>query len=289
MIKPQSLSERLLFNTVRIEALTRDGNTSTGTAFFFQIDLGQDKVIPLLITNKHVVANTCAGTFLVHEGETFGDQLLPSGKSIPVHLENFEQLWIKHPSDHIDLCAMLLAPLIHAASSQGKSLYYIHTDSTIIPSIQDLENLSAVESILMVGYPTGIWDTFNNLPLVRRGVTATHPAIDFNGEPISVIDMACFPGSSGSPVLIVDEGSYVSKAGTIVGGQNRIFLLGVLYAGPRINVEGEIVTEEIPTGKTTISRTSMMIHLGYIIKSKELFTLGEAVKQHLRGRGEEIP
>lgn len=52
----------------------------------------------------------------------------------------------------------------------------------------------------MVGYPDGIWDEFNNQPIVRRGITATHPKNDFNGKGEFLIDAVCFPGSSGSPV-----------------------------------------------------------------------------------------
>ena len=44
-----------------------------------------------------------------------------------------------------------------------------------------------------------------------------------------MIDVACYPGSSGSPVLIFNEGSYNKKgAGLVVGDTS--FLLGVLYA-----------------------------------------------------------
>ena len=288
MINPQTISEQLIFSTVRFESLSRDGSISTGTAFFFEIEIGQGRSIPLLITNKYVVANTHIGSFRLHEGKQSGDQLIPSGGSVNVRIENLEQLWIPHPSKDVDLGAMLLGPLFGTAAAQGKAIYYKCANASFLPTNQDLENLRAVESILMVGYPNGLWDTINNLPLVRRGITATHPAIDFMGKPVSVIDMACFPGSSGSPVLIVDEGSYVNKAGTLVAGANRLFLLGVLYGGPTITATGDIVITEIPTDKTAISQTAMMMHLGYIVKARELVVLGDAVKQHARKLGEDI-
>lgn len=49
-MKPISLAEKLMFNTVRIETL--DG--SSGTGFFFNFKQGE-LTIPVLITNKHVV------------------------------------------------------------------------------------------------------------------------------------------------------------------------------------------------------------------------------------------
>jgi hypothetical protein len=295
MINPQSISEQLLFSTVRIEAIKTNGHKSTGTAFHYTLELGQGRQIKLLVTNKHVIANTKSGSFFLHEGQQSGEQFIPSGKSLYVHLDSFEQWWIPHPQKDIDLCAMPLQPLIENAATQGKSIYHKSITAEIIPSLKDLEDLRAVESILMVGYPNGLWDTTNNLPLVRRGITATHPAIDFKGRPISVIDMACFPGSSGSPVLIVDEGSYVNKAGCLMAGVNRLICLGVLYAGPSFTAKGEIITKEIPTedtevptGNISLSQTPVMIHLGYIVKARELIVLGEAVRAYARSRGENI-
>jgi hypothetical protein len=29
----------------------------------------------------------------------------------------------------------------------------------------------------MIGYPNGIWDAKNNLPVIRKGITATHANI----------------------------------------------------------------------------------------------------------------
>lgn len=152
----------------------------------------------------------------------------------------------------------------------------------ILPA-HSLEELSAVEDVLMVGYPIGLWDEINNLPLIRRGITATHPAVDFCGNSIGVIDAACFPGSSGSPVLIVNEGMYKVKTGTVIG--SRIIFLGVLSAGPQMTAEGQIVIQGIPTINQPISLTRLMIHLGYIVKAKEIITLGEHVKRILQASG----
>lgn len=54
----------------------------------------------------------------------------------------------------------------------------------------------------MVGYPIGLADARNNYPIFRKGYTAAHPAVDFNEDGIGLVDMACFPGSSGSPIYI---------------------------------------------------------------------------------------
>src|SRR5687767_4257067 len=103
-----------------------------------------------------------------------------------------------------------------------------------------------LESITMVGYPNGLWDQANNLPIFRRGVLATDYKRDWNGRKEFLIDAACFPGSSGSPVMLFDVGSYHNRQGMHVGG-SRIKLLGVLYAGPQHTVKGEVKIVHVPT------------------------------------------
>ena len=117
----------------------------------------------------------------------------------------------------------------------------------------------------MVGYPDGIWDEFNNQPIIRRGITATHPKNDFNGKNEFLIDAACFPGSSGSPVLILYQGGYVDKKGNLNWGGSRVMLLGIMYAGPQHTAEGNISFAAIPKAYTSIPN-----NLGLVIKSSRL-------------------
>lgn len=79
----------------------------------------------------------------------------------------------------------------------------------------------------MIGYPNGIWDSVNNMPIIRKGITATHPRLNYNGRKKFMIDAACFHGSSGSPVLLFNTGTYATKDGNTTIG-TRIMLLGIL-------------------------------------------------------------
>ena len=121
----------------------------------------------------------------------------------------------------------------------------------------------------MVGYPIGLWDEKNNFPIFRKGYTASHPAYDFNEKGIGLIDMACFPGSSGSPIYILNETSYSDKKGNMYMGK-RVILIGILYAGPRYNAQGDLIVTTIPTHQKIQTTTPMMINLGYYIKAHEL-------------------
>lgn len=285
MIKPTTISEHLLFSTVRIAVQLSSGEEATGTGFFFNFLFDEQRNIPAIITNKHVVAGAVRGSFQLHELDKTIEEPQPSGDFFTVDLDDFENQWIPHPDKDVDLCAMLFQTLRSEYETQGKSIFNCAIDNSFILSKADLEELSAVEEVLMIGYPKGLWDDVNNLPLIRRGTTATHPAVDFQGRSTNVIDAACFPGSSGSPVLIVNEGgTYSTKSGTFTG-YKRVVLLGVLFEGPLMTAQGEIVIQTIPTSQQPISLTRLMIHLGYIVQAKEIKVLGEYIKQIVQASG----
>lgn len=58
-MKPVSISEQMMFNTVRLECL--DG--SSGTGFFFNFEFEDNRIVPVLITNKHGCGLQPTGAF----------------------------------------------------------------------------------------------------------------------------------------------------------------------------------------------------------------------------------
>jgi hypothetical protein len=282
MITPITLSEQLLFSTVRIEVRTKDGLSGTGTGFFFQFQVAEGQILPLIVTNKHVIEGSESGSFFLHESNTKDGKPAPSGRFFGVRFDNFEKKWIRHPKEDVDLCAMPFAPIGAQANAQGKNVFMISLGQDVIWTDESLSNLSAVEEVVMIGYPIGLWDEQNNLPIIRRGITATHPAIDFQGKSEGVVDIAAFPGSSGSPVLLLNESGiyHDKKRGNIVG--HRSVFLGVLYAGPIWTSEGEVVIREIPTKKQVLAQIPIMVNLGYIVKAKEVLRLAQHVNDFLK-------
>jgi hypothetical protein len=264
MIKPKSITEQILFSTVRIESHTDEG-ISYGTGFIFNIRHD----IPVIITNKHVVVNSKGCSLYFHETI---DRQTPSDNSINLRIAC---KWIDHPDKEVDLCASFVAPFLnHAATNLNKQAFFKGVDDSIIWSDDKLsDELKAVENILMFGYPNALMDSKNNLPLVRSGITASHPAVNFEGKSIGVIDAACFSGSSGSPIFLINEGSYQAKNGSFNVGANRVILLGVLFGGPTMDSQGDIEIEEIPTSTREHSIHKLMINLGYYIKAKEILVL----------------
>ncbi len=121
----------------------------------------------------------------------------------------------------------------------------------------------------MVGYPNGIWDRQHNFPVFRSGVAATHYRYDWNGRPEFLIDCACFPGSSGSPVLVCDLGQVLTRKGCNLGS-SRIKFLGILYAGPQHRVDGRVEIVPVPTVDRIVSVSEIPNNLGVVIKSRKV-------------------
>jgi hypothetical protein len=265
-----SLTEKLSYSTVRIECQNSSGQTSSGSGYFFKFreDASANQHIPVAITNKHVVQDAKNGTLIFSKSRSDGQ---PDDRDhFQVYIDDFESLWRFHPSDAVDLCAMPIAPFVRAAEGKGETLFYIPLDLSIVPNETQLAELSAIEEIVMVGYPNGIWDSVNNKPIFRKGITATHPHKDYNGRKEFMIDMACFPGSSGSPVFVLNEGGYRDKRGNMHLGRSRLFLLGTLYAGPQHTATGEVKIVDVPTVQKPISISTIPNHLGLVIKSTRI-------------------
>jgi hypothetical protein len=259
MIKPQTTTELLMYNTIRLVDLK--GSSGTGFLFNFMIE---ELIIPVIITNKHVVNYNPKEImqFFLHVSN--GNE--PTKENL---LAQSNTDWIFHPSK--DICFCYFLPILKEIKEKfNKDIFYYAIDESQILDVLRLKELSALEPVIMVGYPNGIWDEFNNFPIFRTGFTSAHPAYDFNEKSIGLVDMACFCGSSGSPIFIYNGNGYSDKNGTLHVGATRLIFIGILYSAPIINLEGEIVIKTIPTQEKLVSVTETMINHGYYIKAHEL-------------------
>lgn len=269
-MKPESISEQMMYNTVRIS--TQNG-FGTGSYFNFFID---EYTVPVIITNKHVINynENELTTFQVHIKDS-------SDESNSNLMVTYNTKWIFHSNK--DICFCYANPLFEEVKRiHNKEVFYIANDESLIYNQENLEKLSAIEELVMVGYPIGLCDYRNNFPIFRRGYTASHPAIDFNEDGIGLIDMACFPGSSGSPIYILNEGGYTDKKGNTYLGRTRLVLIGFLFSGPIYNADGELVVKTIPTKQMVGTSTGIMTNLGYYIKANEINEFKTYIRQELK-------
>lgn len=216
------LSTQLLFTTVPIWAESPAGTTS-GTAFLYTavVEGSAEQSVPLLVTNLHVVRNAkrVVVEFIERDGANPA-----TDKKLLVDID--PDLLSRYSDQNLDLAAAPLGPLLNAREAEGRPLFIRTIDQNLTPPSTTQQELSAMEDIVFIGYPSGLRDSKNSLPLIRRGITSTPVWNDFQGTPHFLIDAGVFPGSSGSPVFILNQGAYTTKNGLTVG--TRIFFLGVL-------------------------------------------------------------
>jgi hypothetical protein len=84
-----------------------------------------------------------------------------------------------------------------------------------------------------------------------------------------LIDAAIYPGSSGSPVLLYNQGAWVDRSNNVIGGV-RVSFLGIVYGVKVHAAPGELVTIPAPTQRTA-SLTALPNNLGVCIKSSRVF------------------
>ena len=186
-------------------------------------------------------------------------------------IQSFQTKWFFH-SKH-DLCFTFVNQLFEEVHKRtGKCVFSTPITPDIVYDSKKLEELSALEQVVMVGYPNGLWDQMHNYPLFRRGYTSVHPAIDFNRDGVGVVDMACINGSSGSPIFILDEKGYIEKNTQSFNLSERLIFLGILFEGPQKIEIGDVVDINIDEKlqQKTVSIGRSLINLGYYIKSYEL-------------------
>jgi hypothetical protein len=237
-----TITEQLMYSTVRLYNQTGN-NLRWGTGFFFELFHAKNFSVPVIVTNRHVVEgwDTCSFSF---EGES------PSGgpdydHQLPMQLPNFENLWISHPE--ADLVIIPIEPLRSRLRQSGGTPFWVPFEQSIIPTDSELEQLTPVEQIITVGFPGLLWDQTHNLPVFHRGYTATAPYIDFDGKQVFLIDIATWPGSSGSPVMLYNDNGWTDRNGQTFLGAVRAKLLGLVFQVAEYDVQGKLVLQNGPT------------------------------------------
>lgn len=265
-----NIADQLVYATTKIKC-TGSSIISEGTGFFFQKDLSNGKTVFALVTNNHVVDGfNKAEIYLagVNSDGTPNDQ-----NKVEISISDLQMKRVRHPSPDIDICLLIIGDDINQARSEGKAVYYKTIPSTMIPSEDLLAQMSPIEDVIMVGYPNGLMDSYNNKPIIRKGITASNVKLDYENRPDFLVDMACFWGSSGSPVFIRTEspGFTSSGNGTVSLAKSiHYYLGGILHSGPVRKMDGSILIKDVPTALTPYAEFELPLNLGYITKAKKI-------------------
>ncbi|MDQ0103686.1 hypothetical protein J2T10_003351 [Paenarthrobacter nicotinovorans] len=217
-----TISKQLLFTTAKITAHMPGGGISSGTGFIMDIGESGER-IPILITNKHVVAGAQSLSVRLI-GQAQGKPKLGLAHDFPFNPADLP--FVGHPDPAIDITSVPLVPLIRDKESE---VFIAPLHKSLLPSPEEGQLHDALEEVTFVGYPNGWADDAHHTPIVRRGITATPMSLRFGGNPVFLVDGSVFGGSSGSPVFLFNKGSYSDGQNGIIVG-TRFQLVGVMAA-----------------------------------------------------------
>ena len=284
--KGNQIHDNLRYATTRLSVVNSTGKVRVGTGFFFVVRINEKTSYPLLVTNKHMICNENNEEdwkdllFKINKADENGNPLL--GEVEQIRITNIpDTVRFIHPD--VDLCAFSFGGYLKSFDAKGIKICYKYFPEELIPNSDDLPVISSLEDILMVGYPDGMADEKNNLPIVRRGITATDFKIDYNGRKEFLIDASIFKGSSGSPIVICNIGSYNNAEGKLCLG-DRTFFLGVQYRGEFSKFQDNIYIKD---DKGEIHNASNVISanfndLGFCVKSECLLYFKEVILRRWR-------
>jgi hypothetical protein len=260
-MKTLTLAQRLLFNTVRVETFDQSGDpVGVGTSFVISHELeGYGREL-FLVTNKHVIEHGFTANMYFTKVKDGAPDI---GNPFFVRFDLFEWGWHGHQDESVDITIHPISWLFDIIDTSGVSAFLMDVSTDIIVTPERAETLDAVEEILFIGYPNGLYDRKNYVPIIRRGTTATPISLDYDGLPVFLIDASVFPGSSGSPVF---------RHIPTIDGQSvaQLQLLGIISS---VFFRTESGTIEIRPAPTNVS--------GAVIKTREMIDLGMVFKSHL--------
>ena len=259
-MRVETIAQQIFFCTVRIEIEQPDG-LAVGTAFAVDYERNGNH-FPFLVSNKHVVANASRGRFFFVRSDGTNPVL---GQRVDIQVDDFSRVWVGHPHQTVDVAVAPLAPLLRQLEQKALSPFYRHIPLSLVASAQQMEELDAIEEVTFVGYPVGLFDTANLLPVARKGTTATPINVDYRGEAKFLIDASVFHGSSGSPVFIYNQGAFAHRGGLTVG--SRLLLVGVISAVVSASDSGELEFIEGPSQLRPVVRLRQLLNLGVVEKA----------------------
>ena len=277
----------LSYSTVCICNITGTNSARFGTGFFFDFRMKKNPAmcIPAIVTNRHVAdgATNTVFTYTVAQGD------LPSDRSIRYHMiYNNREAWIYHEDPQVDLAVFPLLPTLnHLRNDHKIEVYRCPLSTELIPDDEYFSGLTQMDDVCMIGYPNHIWDVKNNQPIFRKGVIATRPNKDYNGERCFLIDMAVYNGSSGSPILMVSERPRYDRAAGRMSNSGPVKLIGVVYQTFLHQADGELVPCPIvdidKKDDEKFPRIRVPNNLGLVIHASRLKELEEQLQRRFEG------
>lgn len=233
----------LIYSTIKIKAGLEDG-----TGFIVDLSLRFDTIALAIVTNKHVVEKSNDIEFMLTI-----QKVDSSFSTRNYKVTNYKNKCIFH--EKYDLCIISLDSIIEDIMAEGEKIVAPHITINDVCNSREILESDAIEDIYVVGYPRGFIDQANNLPMARKGITATPLYSDYEKRKTFVVDAGVLDGNSGSPVYIRNKDGLYKLAGVIylyhitnvvtgfVSGDKRVEGVCSIPTGLGVAIKSEILLE----------------------------------------------
>lgn len=222
------LAVDLMHATVQLEQPLGDGTRTVGTGFLIS-DTGPDgRPRTVLVTANHVFsgmpgANARIGYRVEHADGSWSYSPQP----LRIRDEAGHELWTHHPSRDVAAIA-ITAPPEFAKAAIPKA--YLASDETFTSN-----RVEAGDEMMALGFPRGLAANQAGFPILRAGKVASYPVAPAKIFPTFLLDFSVFPGNSGGPVFMTDQGRRANAQPA--GGQPSAFIAGLLTQQVELNKE----------------------------------------------------
>jgi len=210
----------------------------SGTGFIIK-----SKTKNYLVTNYHVLTNKnpVTGQWLdpkipiapnrvaiVHNASKLGDHVIKWEKLLD---KNGNPLWheTKINKEMVDVVELPLH------DTTGIAIYPVAYNN-IVP---DSFVIAPTDRVFIIGFPLGL-KSAPFFPIWKSGLIASEPEIDQENKPVVWIDVASFPGMSGSPTYIILNETTTKSGDRIMFVGHQTFFMGVFSHGHPNQVYGAL-------------------------------------------------
>lgn len=192
-----------------------------GTGFFIYRKIpGQDRVMPMLITNKHVLAGEQS---VVIRTKSKDDEKLHI-IDVPLYQDD-QPIYRQHSDPDIDIAVIRIDGTYLRERHIEFNGFDIDNNALSSPELRDA-GVDEGSLIYMLGFPMGMVNVNDTLPICRLGCIARISDAQICESHNLLADIQNFPGNSGSPIITRPE--MVSIEGT--NSLDRAVLAGIVHS-----------------------------------------------------------
>lgn len=179
--------------TTSIEAMQNGQIINYSSGFFYEY-----RHKKFLVLNRHVIIDEhkdyYADSINIYLHNSLED--IKSIKKVTINLyENNKPVWFEHPEYTKFLCDIILIPVGYKYL-EGCVLNFINESFYL-----NVMQLSGFSEVIVIGYPHGIFDNKNKLPVYRKGLIASQHPFNYYDKPCFLVDTYINSGMTGGLVM----------------------------------------------------------------------------------------